>query len=79
MRWFVEGTLDNFDFWGEAKNVKNIVKEYDEKNGTSFWASIVFDAEEIFTDEAEYSDVNVNDWLAFDVPNYEEYSEIFGD
>lgn len=79
MTYKVEQSLDDFPLWGAAKQTKDIIQAYDDEHRTDLWASVVAFADEIFNEGESYTDTDVNDWLAFDVPNMldEPWSEAF--
>lgn len=77
MKYYVDESLNDFNFWGQADINAGMIKDYDIENGTSFWNIAVETADEIFNDDASLSKTDVNDWMAFDVPDDPTYAEIF--
>lgn len=79
MVYKVEQDLDDFDFWGAARQTKDIVVAYDDEHNTNHWDQICEYADEIFNEGENYTATDVNDWVAFDVPNMldESWSEVF--
>lgn len=78
MTYKVEETLDEFQFWGDANNTVSAIMDYDDKNGTQKWEELCDLAEEIFSGEDKiYTGTDINDWVAYDIPSYDEFKEIF--
>lgn len=72
----VEETLDEFQFWGDANNTVDAIMKYDDEHGTNKWEQLCSMAEEFFS-EGLNTGTDINDWVAYNVPDYEEFQEIF--
>lgn len=79
MTYKVESSLNDFPMWGAAVQTRDIIQAYDDEHGTNLWSSVMAFADDLFNECEDYTNTDVNDWLAFDVPNMkdEPWSEAF--
>lgn len=79
MVYKVEEAFEDFEFWGEAKNTIEQLLAYDDEHGTSHYEEVAAFAEELFNEGEDYTSTDINDWVAFDVPDMldESWSEVF--
>lgn len=79
MFYRVDDSFDDFQFWGEAMNTIDLLTAYDDEHGTHHYREVADMAEELFNEGEDYTATDINDWVAFDVPNMldESWSEVF--
>lgn len=63
-----EGFYD-FRFWGLAAETAEILRAYDDEHGTSHCEEVADSAEEKFNEGEDCTATDINNWLAYDVPN----------
>lgn len=73
----VDESLNDFKAEGDAADTIDIIKSYDDEHKTKYWELLVEMAEDYFNDDTDYSAAEINEWLACEVPEYEEFSIIF--
>lgn len=77
MTYKVDESLDDFEPWGNAEEIRSIIWAYDDEHNTHFWNQACSLADDIFNDGESYTATDVNDWLAFDLPNDLDFAEVF--
>lgn len=79
MFYRADESFDDFAFYGEAKNVIDQLFAYDDEHGTNHYNEVADFAESLFNEGEDYTATDINDWVAYDVPNMlgESWSEVF--
>lgn len=79
MFYRVEEGFNDFEFWGEAKNVIDQLFAYDDEHRTHHYEDVAGFAEDFFNEGEDYTATDINDWVAYDVPNMLErpWTEVF--
>lgn len=77
MTYKVEESLDHFEAWSGGRDTISIIKDYDEKHNTNYYDQLCDLADDLFNEDNLVTDTDINDWLWFDVPDDEAFSEIF--
>lgn len=79
MFYRTEEDFEDFPFWGTAKNVIDQLFAYDDEHGTNHYEEVADFAENLFNEGEDYTITDINDWVAFDVPDMlgEPWSEVF--
>lgn len=78
MVYKTEESLMCFESWSGGRDTIRMVEDYDSEHGTKYFEQLSDLADELFTEDSLCTDTNINDWLWFDVPELEEFSEVFG-
>lgn len=77
MYYKVDESLNDFKAKGDAADTVDIIKSYDDEHKTKYWELLIEMAEDYFNEGTDYSAVDINEWLASEVPEYEEFSAVF--
>lgn len=73
MRYIIECDIEDFEAWQGGAETLDEIKKYDEENGTKKIAEL----NSMANDLGLLNEDDINDWLWFDVPEMEEFSEVF--
>lgn len=78
MTYRVDESLRDFKAWSGGRDTIGMIEGYDSEHGTEYLEQLSDLADELFTEDSQCSSTNINDWLWFDVPELEEFADVFG-
>lgn len=81
MTYKVDENLNEFEPWGGAEETRSIIWAYDDEHGTNHWDEVCQFAEDLFNEGEDATATDINDWLAFSVPEDTEasWAEVFAE